>query len=165
LPRRAAIESAGSDEKFSGFIEDADIIYFPSESVAVGSRTEPAWKLLEALRRNGSSFAFGWDFAGPDRDHREFLAEARKSAAEVLTLRAPSHISDDALITEQYAAAEIAAYFRQHPGEKILVFLGREHLGLDHGVPYFVAQKTKARQLILNPKRHSPSGAGLLARN
>jgi hypothetical protein len=164
LPRHAAIESAGSDEKFAGLIEDADIIYFPSESVALGSRTEPAWRLLEALRRNQSSFAFGWDWAGTDRDHRDFLAEAGKSAARILALCAPSQIRDDALLIEQSAAAEIAAYFGQHRGEKILVFLAREHLGRDHGVPYFVAQKTRARQLILNPKRPKPSGAGLLAR-
>jgi hypothetical protein len=60
-------------------------------------------------------------------------------------------------------ADEITAYFRQHHNDKALVFLRRERLGMGQGVPYLVAQKTKARQLILNPRRRSDSGAGLIA--
>jgi hypothetical protein len=64
LPRRAAIEPTGSGEKFTRLIEGADIIYFPSESVVLDSRSEAAWKLLEALRRSGGAFAVGWDLVG-----------------------------------------------------------------------------------------------------
>jgi hypothetical protein len=202
LPRHAAIESTGSDEKFAGLIEDADIIYFPSESVALGSRTEAAWKLLEALRRNENSFALGWDVsAGDQLKHRGFLTEAAKSGAQILGLQPPAGLAADeiargfepppgdferfarrlssrhvsevklraayeaALLAEQFAAEKIAAYFRDHRNEKMLVFLRQDQLGRDHGVPYFVSQKTKARQLILNPQRHAPAGPGLLARN
>ena len=201
LPRRAAIEPTGSGEKFSALVEDADIIYFPSESVALGSRSEAAWKLLEALRRAGGSFAFGWDYVGRDEEHRNFLAEAGKSGAEILSLRAPAQVAADEafrgfepppgdferfarrfpprdfnearlrsayeteLLAQQFAAAKISSHFREHREEKILVFLRRDHLGRDRGVPYFVAQKTKARQLILNPQRHPESGPGLLTRN
>jgi len=201
LPRHAAIEPTGSDKKFSSLIEDADIIYFPSESVALGSRAEAAWKLLEAVRRHGGSFALGWDETGNEEKHRDFLAEASKAGGEILTLRAPAQgdanetlrgfepppgdyerfalqfasrelseaklrgMYETVLLAEQYAAAKIAAHFREHRGEKILVFVRRAHLGRDHGVPYFVAQKTKARQLILNPQRHRDSAPGLLARN
>jgi hypothetical protein len=201
LPRRAAIEPTGSGEKFARLIEDADIIYFPSESVVLDSRSEAAWKLLEALRRNAPSFALGWDLAGNDAEHRNFLAEAGKSGVEILSLRPPAHLVADetfrgfeappgdferfarrfsprdfsearvrgayetALLAEQYAAAKISSRFREHREEKILVFLRRDHLGRDRGVPYFVAQKTKARQLILNPQRHPEPGPGLLTRN
>jgi hypothetical protein len=201
LPRHAAVEATGSDEKFSSLVEDADIIYFPSESVALGSRAEAAWKLLEAVRRRGGSFALGWDAIGNEEKRRDFLAEANNSGGDVLLLHAPASADADGtvrgfepppggyerfalqfasrelsegklrgmyetvLLAEQYAAAKIAAHFREHRGEKILVFLRRDHLGRDHGVPYFVAQKTKARQLILNPQRHRDSGSGLLARN
>lgn len=201
LPRHAAIESTGSDGKISSLIEDADIIYFPSESVALGSRVEAAWKLLEAVRRNAGSFALGWDAVGSEDKHRDFLAEAGRSGGEILLLRAPAQVDaeetvrgfepppgdferfarqfssrelseaklrgiyETVLLAEQYAAARIAAHFREHRGEKILVFLRRDHLGRDHGVPYFVAQRTKARQLILNPQRRRDSGPGLLARN
>lgn len=201
LPRRAAIEPTGSGEKFSALVEDADIIYFPSESVALDSRSEAAWKLLEALRRAGGSFALGWDLVGRDDEHRNFLAEAGKLGAEILPLRAPAQVAADEafrgfepppgdferfarrfpprdfnearlrsayeteLLAQQFAAAKISSHFREHREEKILVFLRRDHLGRDRGVPYFVAQKTKARQLILNPQRHPESGPGLLTRN
>jgi hypothetical protein len=201
LPRRAAIEPTGSGEKFSMLIESADIIYFPSESIALDSRSEAAWKLLDALRRDASSFAVGWDLVANDDDHRDYLAEAGKASAEILALR-PSGAAagedsvrgfepppgdferfsrrfaardlsearlraayETALQAEQFAAARIVARFREHRGGKILVFLRRDHLGRDHGVPFFVAQKTKARQLILNPQRHSQPGPGLLAGN
>jgi len=201
LPRRAAIEPTGSGEKFARLIEGADIIYFPSESVVLDSRSEAAWKLLEAVRRTGGSFALGWDLVGREDEHRNFLAEAGKSGGEILPLRAPAQMDADeisrgfdpppgdfevfvrrlssrslneamlrdayetALSAEQFAAAKISAHFREHRGEKILVFLRRDHLGPDRGVPYFVAQKTKARQLILKPERHREPGPGLLTRN
>jgi len=201
LPRRAAIEPTGSGEKFASLIEGADIIYFPSESVVLDSRSEAAWKLLEALRRSGVSFALAWDLVGREDERRNFLAEAGKSGAEILPLRAPAQMEADetsrgfepppgdferfarrfstrdpsearlrdayeaALLAQEFAAAKISAHFREHRGEKILVFLRRDHLGPDRGVPYFVAQKTKARQLILKPERHREPGPGLLTRN
>lgn len=199
LPRRAAIEPTGSGEKFARLIEGADIIYFPSESVVLDSRSEAAWKLLDALRRTGGSFALGWDLVGREDEQRIFMAEAGKAGAEILPLRAPAQVETDetsrgfeappgdferfarkfstrdlnearlrdayetALRAQQFAAAKISAHFLEHRGEKILVFLRRDHLGSDRGVPYFVAQKTKARQLILNPERHQEPG--LLTRN
>jgi hypothetical protein len=202
LPRHAAIESTGSDEKFAGLIADADIIYFPSESVVLNSRSEAAWKLLEALRRNEDSFALGWDLTARDQlKIHGFLAEAAKSGAQILALHPPADLAaaeilrgfepppgdferfarrlssrrlsevklraayETALLAEQFAAEKITAYFREHRNEKMLVFLRQDQLGRDHGVPYFVSQKTKARQLILNPQRHPPSTPGLLARN
>jgi hypothetical protein len=201
LPRRAAIELTGSGEKFTRLIEGADIIYFPSESVVLDSRSEAAWKLLDALRRAGGSFALGWDLGEREDEQRNFMAEAGKSGAEILPLRAPAQVEADetyrgfepppgdferfarrfatrdlgearlrdayqtALLAEKFAAAKISSHFREHRGEKILVFLRRDHLGHDRGVPYFVAQKTKARQLILNPERHREPGPGLLTRN
>jgi hypothetical protein len=201
LPRRAAIEPTGSGEKFARLIEGADIIYFPSESVVLDSRSEAAWKLLEALRRTDGSFAVGWDLIGREDEQRNFMAEAGKSGAEILPLRTPAQGEADetfrgfepppgdferfarrfsprdsnearlrdayetALRAQQFAAMKISSHFREHRGEKILVFLRRDQLGRDSGVPYFVAQKTKARQLILNPQRHSEPRAGLLTRN
>ena len=201
LPRRAAIEPTGSGEKFARLIEGADIIYFPSESVVLDSRSEAAWKLLEALRRTGGSFALGWDLVGREEEHRNFLAEAGKFGAEILPLRAPAQMEADetsrgfepppgdfeafsrrfssrdlseasvreayesALRAQQFAAAKISSHFREHPEAKILVFLRRDHLGPERGVPYFVAQKTKARQLILKPERHREPAPGLLTRN
>jgi hypothetical protein len=165
LPRRAAIEPSGSEEKFATLVQDADIIYFPTESVALHSRSEAAWKLLETLRGRGGSFAIGWDWTGNEGDRRDYLDEASKGGAEILGLTDAKWRArnEAAMSADQFVADEITAYFRQHHGDKVLVFLRRERLGMGQGVPYLVAQKTKARQLILNPRRRSDSSGGLIA--
>ena len=84
----------GSDEKFARFIEEADIIYFPNESVALGSRAETVWRLFEALRRNGTAFAVGSAVtAEEDPKRRLIFTEAAKSGAEVLALRSPGELA------------------------------------------------------------------------
>jgi hypothetical protein len=45
----------------------------------------------------------------------------------------------------------------------LLVLVHRRHLGNDRGVPYFVAQKIKARQLVLDSQPHPPARSQLLA--
>jgi hypothetical protein len=164
LPRSAAIEPAGSEEKFAALIQDADIIYFPSELAALHSRSDAAWKLLEALRRRGS-FAIGWDSVSGESDRRNYLDEASKGGAEILALNdAKWRAQNEAgLSADQFVADSIATYVREHRSDKVLVFLRRERLGLGEGVPHLVAQKTQARQLILNPRKRSDSGARLLA--
>src|SRR6476661_7158129 len=76
LPRRAVIEAGGSEEKFAYLLEEADIIYFPTEAAVFGSHSDLAWKLLDALRRDSRSFAVAWDWGGNERDRRDYLAEA-----------------------------------------------------------------------------------------
>ncbi|MFN2622336.1 MAG: hypothetical protein ABR611_05770 [Chthoniobacterales bacterium] len=158
LPRRAVIEAGGSEEKFADLIEEADIIYFPSEAARFGSHSDLAWKLLDALRRDAGSFAIAWDWTSNERERHDYLAEAGKAGAHLMTLNETGANGD------QFAADKIATYFREHRNEKVLVFVRRERLGLGQGVPYLVAQETKARQLILNPRK-SASAARLLARN
>jgi hypothetical protein len=202
LPRRAAVELDGGDETLTNLVQSADIIYFPVESVVLLPRSSAAWKLIEALKRDGSSFALGWDTAiGEEKVRRALLTEAGKSGAQVLPLHVPPEFVaagmspefvpppedferfarrfssrslkegalrteyEAALMRQQLAAEKIASYFKEHRSEKILVFLRRDEVRGDYGVPYFVAQKTKARQLILNPQRHREPGPGLLARN
>jgi hypothetical protein len=154
LPRHAAVERGGSEEEFMRLIESADIIYFPSEAASFASRSDPAWKLLAALRSGGGPFAIGWDWSGNERDRHDFMVEAGKPGARVLALND----------TDQLVADDITSYFREHRNDKVLIFIRRERLGLGRGVPYLVAQETKARQLILNPARSS-AGPRLLAAN
>ncbi len=64
LPRQASVErlpepATGTD--FSAEVQDADIIYFPTERAASGGRSEPAALLLEALQKRAQPFAIGWD--------------------------------------------------------------------------------------------------------
>lgn len=158
LPRRAVIESHGSEEKFVDLIQETDIVYFPSEAAVFGSRSDAVWKLLDALRDSGS-FAVSWDWTSNERDRRDFLDEAGKRGAQLVALNEPGANADEA------AADKIGSYYRDHRNDKVLVFLRRERLGLGQGVPYLVAQQTKARQLILNPRKSSGPGGRLLARN
>ena len=159
LPRHAVIEAGGSEEKFTGLSQKADIIYFPSEAAVFGSRSEPAWKLLDALQRDTQSFAVAWDWTSNEREHREYLNEARRIGATLVALNEAGASED------QVAADKIAGYFREHRSEKILVFVRRERLALTQGVPYLVSQETKARQLILNPRKSSASGMQLVTGN
>lgn len=153
LPRHAAVEPGGTEQEFVRLVQDTDIIYFPSEAATLASRSDPAWKLLAALGGNDSSFAVGWDSSGSERARRDFLNEASKGGGHILAL-------DE---TDQFVADKIVSYFQEHRYDKVLVFIRRERLGLGTGVPYLVAQQTKARQLILNPRKSS--GTRLLARN
>jgi hypothetical protein len=201
LPRRAAVEPDGDEVTFTNLVQSADIIYFPIESLVLLPRSSAAWKLLEALKRDGGSFALGCDMAaGDEKVRRTLLNEAGKSGAEVLALhvppelvsaeRAPEFVPppedferfarrftsrglkesalrseyEAHLVRQQLAAEKIASWFKEHRSDKIIVFLRRDEVRGDYGVPYFVAQKTKARQLILNPQRRRESGPGLLAR-
>ena len=204
LPKHAAIESMvapQADDQYGPLVENADIIYLPSELVGPPHRSEPAWKLAEALHRHGRAFVVGWDAIGADeqslldqwskqpavedgplaqlhlagatveRDNcRAFLRESRKLGARFLALRkerdlnaAPVFAEEALGQTEEFAAEKIAEHFRERRSEKLLVFFHRRHLGKARGVPYLVAQKIKARQLVLDSKGHSSGRPRLLA--
>lgn len=158
LPRHALIEASGSEEKFLRLTQEADIIYFPTERAGFGSRSDAVWKVLEALRRDPGSFALAWDWTDNERDRRNYLTEAGKLGAVLLPLNEAGENKDQA------AADKISTYFLGHRNQKVFVLLGRERLALGQGVPYLVAQQTKARQLILNPQR-SDARRPLFARN
>lgn len=202
LPRRAAIESKvapQADDKYGPLVENADIIYLPSELVGLPQRSQPAWKLAEALHRHGRAFVVGWDAidaeeqslldqwmkqpgdgpltqlhlfgnAGERENCRAFLRESRKLGARFLALRktrdlrsVAGSVEEAAWQTEEFAAEKIAEHFRERRSEKLLVFFHRRHLGNTHGVPHLVAQKIKARQLVLDSREHPPGRARLLA--
>jgi uncharacterized iron-regulated protein len=233
LPKHAAIESRETpqaDEKFAALVQNADIIYFPTELSGLTSPSEPAMKLLDALRRNGNAFAIGWDLIGVEeqplldqwvkrqlttetltsRLHLSGTARERESCrasfggtkewnVRFLALRCPADLLaaarsestptalersefprgyhsppgdfqrfaerfsearmnetglrsayEAALLVEEFAADRISGYFREHRDEKLLIFVHRRHLKNIRGVPYFVAQKIKARQLVLD---------------
>lgn len=64
LPRHAEIETKATplaDARFAALVQNADIIYFPTELLGAGLSSEPAAKLMEAMEGSGSSFAIGWD--------------------------------------------------------------------------------------------------------
>lgn len=69
-----------------------------------------------------------------------------------------------ALRAETFAAERVIEYFRRHRDEKLLVFVHRRHFENARGVPYFVAQRIVARQLVLDLQPR-PRGPGLFARS
>ena len=206
LPKHAAIETTETprtDEKFAALVQNADLIYFPTELLGPPPRTEPATKLVEALKRNGDSFAIGlgliggeeqalldhWaknelstenlisrlHFFGSERERencRALVGEAKDWDTPLLALRCPAArmtenglrtAHETELLIEEFAAEGIVRYFREHRDRKLLIFLHRRHLGSTRGVPYFVAQKIRARQLVLDPETDRSSRSQLLA--
>ena len=188
LPKHAAIESSvtpETDEQFAAFVQSADIIYFPTELVALAPRSEAAEKLVEALHRNGGSFALGFDlFAGEeqtalDRWAKEkipvddllqrirFMGDAREreSCRALLgvtkqwsaRLLGLGHDIAAGADMEEFAADRIAKHFREHGFEKLLVFMHRRHLRNGRGVPLAVAGKIQVRQLVLDSRDHPRS--------
>jgi hypothetical protein len=105
--------------------------------------------------------AISREFESPEGDFERFVERFPASRATTeAKLRAAY---EEELLAEKFAAARIAAHFRENRHEKILAFVHRAQLGSNHGVPFFVAQKTKARQLLLNLKRRTDSSSRLLA--
>jgi hypothetical protein len=94
LPRHAAIESAlipAADAKFTALVQNADIIYFPSEAVGSSGRFEPAWKLVETLQRDGGPFAIGWDAIGGEEQPRLDRLAKGKVASDDIIPKLPLH--------------------------------------------------------------------------
>ncbi|HEV2097285.1 MAG TPA: ChaN family lipoprotein [Chthoniobacterales bacterium] len=61
------------------------------------------------------------------------------------------------VVSEQFAAERIVMHLSDHPRSKVLVFVHRRYLDSTRGVPQFVAQKTRRRQVVLEPKPSSAS--------
>ena len=240
LPKHASIEHVGqpvAETDFAAVVEDADIIYFPTNRTASAGRSEPAAALLEALERSGRPYAIGWDLidaaqqpqldelqakpielrenaiaqisiAGNGRAQEHCRSVLRGAGSRHLALAPPATLlaqigaghpltaeeqrllprgftlsadgwesyaeqhpgMNNRELTEsyrvetvrrQFAAEKIVEYFRKEGGaSKLLVFGNEADLGAAHGLPYYVAQKLRVRQLVLGPA--APTRAKLL---
>jgi hypothetical protein len=202
LPKHAAIEAnptPQTDEKFAALVQNADIIYIPTELLGPASRTAPATKLVDALQRGGDSFGIGLDLVGGEEQPlfdqwakrelstenlishlhlwgtererencRAFLRETEEWGVRFLALRCPADLlaaarSEPALLAEEFAAERIIRHFREHRDRKLLIFLHRRHLQSTRGVPHLVAQKIRARQLLLDSRPDRSFRSELLA--
>ena len=99
-------------------------------------------------------------FTVPPEHYERFAQRPEHRDANPAKLRAAYEAE---LVTEQWLAQRIARYARDHASDRLLVFVRHHLMGSEHGVPYFVAQKTKARQLVLNPEANARPGPGLMA--
>ena len=64
LPKYASVDAAAgssSTENFAALVPDADVVYFPVERALHGGRSDPAARLLEALRQTGAPITIAWD--------------------------------------------------------------------------------------------------------
>lgn len=240
LPKRAAIESVAppqEEEQFAEIVQEADIIYFATDRVGAALTSEPAWKLVRALRESGAEFGLGWgviesgeqafldnsnqnaaerlDITGTMRERencRTLLREMRALGIQQVALGCPrdliakmhagepldavtepsvphgfeappgglvtftEHLSPArgllarqvaelyraALLSQQFAAERIIRYLQEHKGAKLLVFQQRRELESWPSVPFFVAQKMKLRQVVLDSRRRPAERADLL---
>jgi len=242
LPKHASIEHVGQPvarTDFAAGVENAEVIYFPTNRTASAGRSEPAALLLEAVEQSGLPHAIAWDLIdaaqqplldelqvkpmvlresviaqiaiagnGRTQEHSRSVLRSTSSRHLALALPAPllvkmggghastaeeeKHLprgfilpSDDwegyaerhpgmthremaesfrvQTVRRQFAAEKIVEYFRNQGGESKLLVFGREaDLGTGHGVPYYVAQKARVRQLVLGSDAPVPARAKLL---
>src|SRR4051812_48583318 len=248
LPKHASIEREPAPSEatdFAALVAEADVIYFPSGRAASGGRSEPAARLLDAMRQAGVPFAIGWDLieagqqplldelrtksgaardeliarldlagTGRSREHcRSVLRDSRIATVPQLALRCPESIraklegtdrltadeqkqlaegysppaggleeyaerlssnrgmSERALAgsyraqlaTQQFIADKIVGYCRSAGTTgKLLVFLRESDLEAGGGVPRYVLQKLKVRQLVLDSSSATPTRPRLL---
>ncbi len=67
------------------------------------------------------------------------------------------------LLRQEFAAEQIVRGYRSDGREgKLIVFLAAEDIVPGGGVPYFVAQKLKVRQVVLGPDQLAPATRPLL---
>jgi len=245
LPKHASFERVpkpAADTDFAALVANADVIFFPRDRAASGSRSEPAALLFEALQQTAKPFALGWDIidanqqqlldelatksgemreeaiaglqligSGRAREHcRAVLRGAQAPGLQHLALRCPAlllarvassetlapteekelpsgfkvppdglqgyaerfptlrGLNERSLVASyrvdvarlQFAAERIVRHFRAAGRDsKLLVFSGTADLEAAEGVPYYVAQKLKLRQLVLGsnaPKVEPP---------
>lgn len=69
------------------------------------------------------------------------------------------------LLWETTMAQQIIDFNETHPGERLLVLIGRGHVQEPYGVPYFVRQKSSPRQLVLNPGQPMEERPARIVRN
>ena len=55
-------------------------------------------------------------------------------------------------VWDQTMASRILEFKHRNPNVKLVVFAGRGHVSDGYGIPFYVKQKTKLRQLVLLPK-------------
>lgn len=85
MPRRASLESVAApdaDEQLAAVVRAADVIYLPTDRLGSVLASEPAWKLMQVMRRSGADFAVAWDAIDSSEQSRldEWLNRRSSSA-------------------------------------------------------------------------------------
>ena len=108
---------------------------------------------------------------GPENERensRALVLQTNALGVRQVALRQPPSISLPAAAGNdgsRWIAERIVAQLRERAGEKLLVFLSREELDHPASVPALVAQRSNARQLILDSRPAADPRAPLLTSN
>lgn len=94
----------------------------------------------------------------------ETFAE-RMTAAESLSGRDVASAYRARLASQQFAAEQIVRFFQTRGIPKLLVFIQTSDLESSDGVPFYVAQKLKLRQVVLGANAPRSSAMKLLTRS
>ncbi|MEP6698988.1 MAG: hypothetical protein ABJB09_04585 [Verrucomicrobiota bacterium] len=128
----------------------------------IGGEQQPLLEQWRSREISNDKFMVQIHFAGSVRERencRAFLRETQSFGVRQLALRPPDTVGlSSEVALPQFAAEQIAASLSDHPDKKFVAFIHRRELDSARGVPYFVAQKTKVRQLVLDlpPPPSSP---------
>ena len=100
-------------------------------------------------------------FSPPPGAFEAYTASLSSSAASGSRAVAAGYRAQ--LLSQQFKAEQIVRYFEEsgQPG-KLLVFIQKRDLATGQGVPYYVAQKTRLRQLVLESAGSASGSARLL---
>lgn len=78
LPKQAANElAADRTDEWTDTIQNADIIYFPVETIGNANGADSVAKLVQALRDSGAPFAIAWQGVERDKDDQTSSSEPR----------------------------------------------------------------------------------------
>jgi hypothetical protein len=78
LPKQAASEPAADrTDEWAETIQNADIIYFPVETIGNANRTDAVVKLVQALRASATPFSIAWQGVERDSDDQTSSNELR----------------------------------------------------------------------------------------
>jgi len=76
LPKQAANEPAADrTDEWTRTIQNADIIYFPVETIGNANREDAVAKLVQALRGSGTPFSVAWQGVERDNDDQRSSSE------------------------------------------------------------------------------------------
>jgi hypothetical protein len=108
-------------------------------------------RVVKAKLQSGEALS-GEEEASVPRGYRAPIGDLEDFAEQLAAMkglheREIAHLYRAHLFAEQFAAEKIVTFMRQREGVKLLVFLRRRDFVGSGGLPYFVAQKLKLRQI------------------
>lgn len=186
LPRQASLESIitpEADEQMISVVRAADIIYLPTDRLGSVLASEPAWKLLQTMRRNTADLAIAWDSMDaseqprldnwlnrknpaadlPERLELSGSARERENCRTLLRQTRPLHIPQLALHCPEALAEKLSRGGALTPAEQALLpreFAARQSPAepvarLDESITAVLANEFAAARIVDHLREHA----------